>query len=108
MTTTDEDVQERMFMRDQAERFGLDPDTHAGPILFSDAEWAEMTATHESRVDFGLELPCGCLPGSCSSQYGGDCWRNDPEAVSAYEMALTAKATPTAWVPVVPEDNCPF
>lgn len=74
---TKADVEERMWMRDQAERMGLDPDTHAGPILFTDDEWEMMTSTREARIAFGYELPCGCRPGSCSSEYGGDCFNYD-------------------------------
>lgn len=70
---TREDINERMWQREQAERMGLDPDTFAGPVLFTDDEWEMMTSTREARIAFGYELPCGCRPGSCSSEYGGDC-----------------------------------
>lgn len=114
MTTTDADVQQRLLDREHAERAGLDPDTHVGPILFTDAEWAAMTSTRQNRIDFGLELQCGCRPGSCSSEYGGDCWRYDPDT-GAWDETSTSPRDPArfahinpAWDPTPAEDEPPF
>jgi len=76
---TKEDVAERSWMRDQAERMGMDPDTMVGPEIFTAEEWEAMTGTREARIAFGYELQCGCRPGTCSSEYGGDCWRAEAE-----------------------------
>lgn len=76
---TSEEVRYRSWERDQAERMGLDPDVAAGPELFTNKEWEGMTGTREARIAFGYELPCGCRPGSCSSEYGGDCGNYDYE-----------------------------
>lgn len=73
-----EEIDQRMYERDLAEAAGLDPDV-AGPILFTDAEWAEMLA---DPVRFGLALACGCPTGGvCPYEYGGDCLREpyDPD-----------------------------
>ena len=83
------DVAERSWMREQAERFGMDPDVTVGPELFTDEEWAAMRA---DPVAFGLQLLCGCRPGSCPSEYGGDCYTiiEEQEAgMSAWHSAIT-------------------
>ncbi len=82
---TKEDIEYRSWEREQWERAGYNADEMAGPELFSNTEWAEMMATHESRVAFGFELECGCRPGTCSYQYGGDCSKDNSE--SLYELS---------------------